>query len=224
MHARALCLCLAVTLVFADTTVGAQTTGGAPRPLDPLTSTERAVADSVARADARLRPLLAARGAELVQVTFVAGKPRDEKSRDPDAIPIRQAAVQYFLRSANTGVTALVDLATRSVADVARQPGRDVPLGLAEVDRAARLVLADPRVQRLFNGTMPPFRSERSADGPDTSATRVDAIRIVAPKGDPCFERRCVAIFFRVNDRYVNLGRVVVDLLRDSVIMRGGVR
>jgi hypothetical protein len=198
-----------------------------PRPLDPLTARERHLADSVARANPRMRELLGAGVALLVDVGFVAGKPRVD-SKDPDAVGTRQAAVQYFVRERNIGVTALVDLSKGGVLDVTRVRGADVPLSADEVTRAARLALADDRVRKLFDGRMPAFRLEREKgetfDTPDTAATRIDGIRLQGPKGDKCFERRCVAIFFRVDNSYVQLGRVVVDLLSDTVMVREGAR
>jgi hypothetical protein len=198
-----------------------------PRPLDPLTARERLLADSVARANPRIRELLGTGSVLLIDVGFVAGKPRAD-TRDPDAAGARQAAVQYFVRDRNFGVTALVDLSKGSVLDVRRVRGSDVPLSSEEVTRAARLALADERVRKLFDGRLPAFRVERDKgqtfDTPDTAATRIDGIRLQAPKGDKCYMRRCVALFFRVDNSYVQLGRVVVDLLNDTVMVRGGAR
>ncbi len=216
-------LATATTTFLFVATLAAQTPDR-PRPLDPLTPRERTLADSVARADPRLRELLGIGSALLVDVAFVAGKPRRER-RDGEADISRQASVQYFVRTRNAGVTALVDLAQERVLDVARVRGADVPLGEEEVARAARLAIADARVRRLFDGRIPEFRIGRATgEAVDTAATRIDGIRLLGPKGDRCAIRRCVAIFFRVNNTYVHLGRVVVDLLSDSVIVRQGAR
>ena len=216
---------VAVSLI-AVSTITAQPPDS-PRPLDPLTARERRLADSVARTDPRLRDLLGKSAPLLVDVGFVAGKPRND-SKDPEAVGTRQAAVQYFVRERNIGVTALIDLAKGSVLDVTRVRGADVPLGAEEVTRAARLALADDRVKKLFDGRIPEFRLERekgqTPDAPDTAATRIDGIRLQGPKGDQCFQRRCVALFFRVDNNYVQLGRVVVDLLNDTVMVREGAR
>lgn len=212
----------AATTLVAVATLSAQPPD-TPRPLDPLTARERRLADSVARTDPRLRDLFGTAAPLLVDVGFVAGKPRN--ARDIDAVGSRQAAVQYFVRARNVGVTALVDLAQGTVLDVARVRGTDVPLADAEVTRAARLALADDRVRRLFDGRLPAFRIGRDpGEAIDTAATRIDGIRLMGPKGDKCFERRCVALFFRVDNTYVQLGRVVVDLLTDAVMIRQGAR
>ncbi len=211
------------TLLLAAT-LTAQPVIERPRPLDPLTPRERVLADSVARADPRLRELIGRDAPVLVDVSFIAGKPRRE-NRDGDAEVSRQAAVQYFVRARNTGVTALVDLATAKVLDVTRARGADVPLSEEEVARAARIAIADERVRKLFDGRLPEFRLQRAAGEPtDTAATRIDGIRLLGPPGDRCANRRCVALFFRVNNSYVHLGRVVVDLLNDSVMVKDGAR
>jgi hypothetical protein len=214
--------CAAATLLLAAT-LSAQPPDK-PRPLDPLTPRERVLADSVARSDPRLRDLIGREAPVLVDVGFIAGKPR-RAIGDGDAEVARQAAVQYFLRARNTGVTALVDLATAKVLDVTRVRGADVPLAEEEVTRAARLALADERVRKLFDGRMPEFRLQRAAgEATDTASTRIDGIRLMGPPGDRCAIRRCVALFFRVDNSYVQLGRVVVDLLNDSVMVKEGAR
>jgi hypothetical protein len=205
-------LLVAVALSCGASFLPAQT----PLPLDPLTPGERAIADTVARSDARVREALRAGTAQLIHIEFIAVKPAEGQE---DLPPRRHAEVLFFLPRANVGLSVLVDLERRQVAEVVRSPGESVPISAAEVDRAVRLALADPGVVRLFGGTLPGFRP--AGVGRDTSATRVEAIRTLGSgPADPCYRRRCVVLFFRVDNRYVNLNRVLVDLVGNRVILR----
>ena len=190
----------------------------APLPLDPLTPPERAVAESVARGDRRVREALGAE-AQLVSIQFVAPKAADAQLDVPAR---RHAEVLFFLPPSNAGLAVLVDLEGRQVVDLVRAPGESVPLSGEEVERAVRLALADRRVVQLFDGVLPGFRPERLPPGiRDTSHTRVEAIRTLATgPGDPCYRRRCVVLFFRVENRFMHLNRVVVDLLSNRVFVR----
>jgi hypothetical protein len=71
---------------------------------------------------------------------------------------------------------------------------------------------------------MPAFRV---ATGPATLAgadsARIEGLRTIgATPADPCYRRRCVVLFFRVGNRYVQMNRVVVDLTRQRVLIQGG--
>jgi hypothetical protein len=192
----------------------------APLPLDPLTERERTMAESIARADSRVRELLASGRPQLISIDFIAAKTPGDGSPDVDVPVHRHAEVLFHLSDRNVGVSVLVDLERRQVVDVARGPGDAVPISSAEVERAARLALADARVVSLFAGRLPAFHFERRPDRPDTAATRIDAIRTLGARGDPCFGRRCVVLFFRVDNQYLHMNRILVDLLSDRVIVR----
>jgi hypothetical protein len=196
----------------------------APLPLDPLTAQERALADTIARSDPRVRELLQSGQAELAHIEFVAMKSGADTSAGVDVPLRRHAQVIFLLGRTNEGLAILVDLERRTVVEVARSPGESVPLSLAEVERAARLTVAHPGVARLFGDRLPPFRIEGLREGRDTASTRIEAIRTTGPPGDTCYRRRCVVVFFRVNNRYVHVNRVLVDLLSNRVILREAVR
>jgi hypothetical protein len=214
----------ALITVFLLSPVMARAQG--PLPLDPLTNQERVIADSVVRADARVREMVGGGRTRPIHLDFISVKPRaGEVSRD--GLPAsRHAEVLIYNYDRNQGILALVDITARRVVDVARIPGQSVPINADEVAVAARMALTDPRVARLFGDQMPAFRV---ATGPSTLADqdspRIEGIRIVggAPN-DPCTLHRCIALFFRVNNRYVQLNRVVVDLTAQQVMIREAVR
>ena len=195
-----------------------------PLPLDPLTPGERALTDTIVRADARVREFLAGGPSRQINVDFIAVKtPRDSAMRDE--VPSRRTAEALLYRyDTNQGILVLVDIGRRAVTDIARVPGESVGINSDEVAQAARLALADRRVVRLFGDRMPAFKV---ASGPATLAEsdqpRIEGLRTIgATPEDPCYRRRCVVLFFRINNRYVQMNRVVVDLISQRVIIREG--
>jgi Cu2+-containing amine oxidase len=197
-----------------------------PLPLDPLTPQERALADTIVRSDARVREFLAGGPSRLINIDFIAVKtPRDAATRDE--MPSRRTAEGLLYRyDTNQGIRVLVDIERRAVTDMARVPGESVPINSDEVAQAAKIALADPRVIQLFGARMPQFRV---ATGPATLAEsdqpRIEGLRTIGviPE-DPCYRRRCVVLFFRVNNRYVQMNRVFVELISQRVIIREGER
>lgn len=210
---------LAAALSLATVMVQAQ---GEPLPLDPLTPRERAVADTIARADPRVRDFLGQESSRLINVDFIATKGGADTTRQPGVPPRRSAEALYYRADRDEGLRALVDLAGRRVTDIATVPGPSVPLSRDEIADAARLALADPRVKRLFDGRVDAFRvATEPATRAGADSARIEGLRAVAmTPGDPCYRRRCVVLFFRVGNRYVQMNRVVVDVTRQQVIVR----
>jgi hypothetical protein len=197
-----------------------------PLPLDPLTPAERAVADSVVRVDPRLREFMSAGPSRVIGIDFIAAK--DERGADARSdLPTRRTAEALLYRyDLDQGLSALIDLERRGVIQTARIPGESVPINKDEVAAAAKLALADPRVARLFGDRMPPFRV---ATGPatleETNQPRIEGLRTVgATRDDPCYRGRCVVLFFRVNNQYVQVNRVTVDLRSRRVLIQEGER
>ena len=196
-----------------------------PLPLDPLTAQERALTDTIVRSDARVREFLAGGPNRLINIDFIAVKtPRESATRDEVPPSRRTAEAVLYRYDTNQGILVLVDIGRRVVTDIARVPGESVPINNDEVAQAAKLALADRRVIQLFGGRMPAFRV---ATGPATEAEtdqpRIEGLRTIgATPEDPCYRRRCVVLFFRVNNRYVQMNRVFVDLISQRVIIREG--
>ena len=209
--------CLVALGVF----IVAATTNAQPLPLDPLTPEEREVATSVAQADVKVRELLGGGRTRRIYTDFIAVKREGVRGDEPSG---RYADVLFYRYDRDIGVRALVNLIARSVIDVVRVNGQSVPINNEEVEEAARIALADPRVLRLFGGTIPPFRvATRPATREDAESARIEGLRLLGSSADdPCFRHRCILLFFRVNNRYVNVNRVVVDMTSQSVQIRGG--
>lgn len=197
-----------------------------PLPLDPLTPGELARADSIVRSDARVREFLAGGRSRLIGIEFIAVKlPRDPST--PDGVqPRRTADALLYRYDTNQGIRVLVDIGKRAVLDIARVPGESVPINRDEVVDAARIALADPRVVRLFGDRMPAFRVPTGAPTlEEADQPRIEGLRTVAAsRKDPCYRRRCVVLFFHVNNRYVQMNRVYVDLISERVFIDGGGR
>lgn len=213
-----------VVLVLVLSAAVAKAQPDRPLPLDPLTAGERALTDTIVRADAKVREFLAGGPSRQINVAFIAVKTPGDPAT-PDEVPSRRTAEALLYRyDTNQGILVLVDIGRRAVTGIARVPGEAVPINSDEVAQAARLALADRRVVRLFGDRMPAFKV---ATGPATLAEsdqpRIEGLRTIgATPEDPCYRRRCVVLFFRINNRYVQMNRVVVDLISQRVIIREG--
>jgi hypothetical protein len=214
---------LQASLLVATARLDAQV---APLPLDPLTPQERELAETIARAHPTVREFVGAGRSRQINVGFIAVKLAGEKDRQSDVPTRRHAEVLFYNYDRDQGLRALVDLTGRRVSDVVRVPGQSVSINGDEVALAARLALADPRVIRLFGDRMPPFRAAtRPAARNELQLPRIEGLRTVgSPRGDPCYRHRCVVMFFRVNNRYVHINRVTVDLTTQRVLVREGER
>jgi Cu2+-containing amine oxidase len=213
---------LVVTLVLTAVKAKAQ---DAPLPLDPLTARERLLADTIAQTDRRVRDFLRDGRTRLINVGFIAPKRAGET--DSQGVPTRRhAEVMFYNYDRNQGMMVLVDLKARTVSDIAQIPGRSVPINSDEVAIAARLALADQRVVRLFGDRMPQFRvATRPATRANADSARIEGLRTLgATAADPCYRHRCIVLFFRVNNSYVEMNRVVVDVTAQQVLIRGSER
>jgi hypothetical protein len=215
-----------VVVLLGLLATGANAQPDRPLPLDPLTPGELARADSIVRSDRRVREFLAGGRSRLIAIQFIAVKlPRDPAM--PDGVQQRRTADALLYRyDTNQGIQALVDIGKGAVMDIAPVPGESVPINKEEVAEAARIALADPRVVRLFGDRMPAFRVQT---GPptleDAGQPRIEGLRTVgATPNDPCYRRRCVVLFFHVNNHYVQMNRVYVELMSQRVFINGGGR
>lgn len=195
-----------------------------PLPLDPLTAQERDLATRLVREDARVREALGPGRTRLVYVDFIAVKSAADSNSPGEQPPRRRADALFYRYDKDIGVRALVDLERRTVVDVVRVGGDSVPINVEEVEEAARLATADPRVARLVGERLSRFRvATRSASLDDLRADRIEGLRTLgASPQDPCYRHRCVVLFFRSNNRYEFMNRVVVDLTSQKVQVREG--
>jgi hypothetical protein len=210
---------LYTTLFLAALRLDAQ---GAPLPLDPLTSQERELGGTIARANPTVREFVGAGRSRQINVDFIGVKTAGETDAQSDIPSRRHAEALFYNYDRDQGLRVLVDLTGQRVLDVVRVPGRSVPINRDEVALAARLALANARVVRLFSDRMPAFRvATRPAARAELQLPRVEGLRIVeGRRSDPCYRHRCVMLFFRVANRYVQMNRVTVDLTTQRVLVR----
>jgi hypothetical protein len=213
----------AILLLAAATGLKAQ---NAPLPLDPLTPQERELAATIARANPTVREFLGAGRSRQINVGFIAVKLAGESDPQSDIPSRRQAEVLLYNYDREQGLRVLVDLAARKVSDVVRVPGQSVPINSDEVALAAGLAVADQRVISLFGDRMPAFRvATHPAARDELQLPRIEGLRIVeGRRSDPCYRHRCIMLFFRVDNRYVQMNRVTVDLTTQKVLVREGGR
>jgi len=196
-------------------------------PLDPLTPAERKVAEDVSRADSRVKELLGAGRNRLVYVDFIAIKPADA-STAPDSptkpLPIgRHAEVTFYRYDDDSGVRAIVDLQKRAVVQAARIESAEVPLNAEDLSEALALALKNDAVVSLLGADAKTFRVGDGARGV-RPRNIVRGLRVVATSDrDPCWQRRCVQLFFRRGDVYLT-DSVVVDLTQQQVRIERGQR
>jgi hypothetical protein len=197
--------------------------GEKTQPLDPLTPAEQKLAGSLAEGDRRVQAAVG-RTSRRIYIEYIAVKPADTPpSRDvPDTG--RNAEVLYLRYDTNVAVRVLVDLTAKRVVDVVTSPGRSAPINLDEVEEAARLALADARVTRLLGERASSFRVARApATAEAREENRIEGLRTLgATPEDPCYEHRCIELFFREGGRYTHMHEVVVDLSARRVMLRGG--
>jgi hypothetical protein len=198
-------------------------------PLDPLTPAEREMAASLSDADARVREAIGGESRR-IYTEFIAVKslpvqtpPRVTGETPPAG---RFAEVLYIRYDTNIGVLALVDLTAKRVVDVQRTSGQSVPVNSEEVDLAARLALADARVARLLGPQAASFRvAHAPALGAELKTNRIEGLRSLGTTpADPCYQHRCIVLFFRQENRYIHLNEVTVDLTTKKVIVSGGAK
>ena len=216
-----------LALAFVDL-ARVQAQEGRTLPLDPLTPQEQEAATRIAQDDARIKERLGSR-TQRIYTEFIAvkrGETLGAEAKAPAEEPPagRFADVLLIRYDTNVGVRVLVDLAAQRVADVVRVPGRSVPISTDEVELAARLALADARVQKRLGAQASRFHVARTpATTREAGENRIEGLHTLGTtRADPCHEHRCIVLFFRQENRYIHLNQVVVDLTAQRVMLRGG--
>jgi hypothetical protein len=198
-----------------------------PQPLDPLTAAERKDAESVARADARVKELLGGGRTRLVYVDFIAVK-RSDAGDAPD-VPTkldvgRHAEVVFYRYDDDSGVRAVVDVLKKAVVQAERVDSAEVPLNTEELSESFALALKNDAVTSLLGADAKTFRVADVGAAAKGAAPRniIHGLRVVATSdADSCWRHRCVQLFFRRGDVYL-IDSVVVDLTaQQSRVERG---
>jgi len=216
---RLLVLAISAALALAlGTTATAQTRGE----LDPLTDTERQLAERIANEDVRVRELAGKERVRLVYVELANVKFGKESDSD-DAPAGRFAEVLQYRYDNDSGVLTLVDLQRRAVRDVERVEGSAVPLTREDLEDAVKLALDSGEVRALLGReasqyVVPP----PSAKENPPYAIRALLVHSHAEK-DPCFRHRCVHLFFQQRTAYLT-DSAIVDLTERRVSIQKGAR
>jgi hypothetical protein len=170
-----------------------------PQLLDPLTASEKAIAEKLARADDRAKDLLGA-DARLVSIELLAMK---DTGKDE---PVRHADLLFSRPDTNFGARAIVNLtATPSIVEFTRVDRRSVPTTDADIQEAWRIALADT--------------AYRTRLARDPGSLRQEALRIYTEDpNDPCFTGRCFYLIAKQGDFYVSTASVTVDLATKRIL------
>jgi len=172
------------------------------RPADPLTGSERALAEQIALGDQGLGRLLAGKRFRLMK-TSLAEVPRPSPA---GPLPARRAWVIMYNYTDDVTVLSLVDLRERAVVRVDErrlQPS----LHPEELEQAFRLAQRDGRARPILEGRQ----------------VLAEGLIVTDPTpGEPCFNSRCVELQFVVDGEPSSLV-VVVNLSTETVVrVRGG--
>ena len=169
------------------------------QPLDPLTATEKAVAEKLVRSDNRARELLGD-AATLVSIELLAMKGREKDEA------VRHADLLFSRPDTEFGARAIVRLTpTASILEFTRVDRKSVPMTARDVQEAWKIALADPAYRA---------RLKR-----DPGTLKPEALRMYTedPR-DPCYSGRCFYLIVRDGDYYVSSASVVVDLATKRIL------
>jgi len=196
-------------------------------PSDPLTPAENerlvTVAIDYAQSHERLsrtRAKFAVVGTEIVDY-------KPERATREGTTPEnagRYGSVLLYRYDTNEGIRVIVDLRKFSGVSIARVSPQSTPVGREEIERAARLALANASVVRLIGGNADQFRILEPGSPNETG---IEGLRVLGNgPNDRCSVNRCVDLFFRRDGGYIG-GRVTVNLTAGSVLVapvKGGQR
>jgi hypothetical protein len=169
------------------------------QPLDPLTATEKAVAEKLVRSDQRARELLGD-AATLVSIELLAMKGREKDEA------VRHADLLFSRPDTEFGARAIVRMTpTPSIVEFTRVDRKSVPMTARDVQEAWKIALADPAYRA---------RLKR-----DPGTLKPEALRMYTedPR-DPCYSGRCFYLIVRDGDYYVSSASVVVDLATKRIL------
>ena len=211
-------LALVIGAALASGAGFAQTRGE----LDPLSDSERRLAERIVTDDARVRELVGKERVRLVYVELANVKFGTEK--DPDeARAGRFAEVLQYRYDNDSGVRTLVDLDKHAVRDVERVEGSAVPLTREDLEEAVKLALDSSEVRTLLGREA----SQYVIPQPSAKKNPPYAIRALLvhsqSRKDPCFRRRCVHLFFQQRDAYLT-DSAIVELTERRVRIQKGER
>jgi hypothetical protein len=185
-------------------------------PLDPLTPEERAYAERVARADGRIKEILGETGVRLVSIEVAAIKP--ESLSDAERMA-RHVEVILFRPEDQVGVKVLVNLQQKSVVQVQKLNGAQVPLTADDLREAFELAQRHNEVEKMLGPSARSFQMQ--PPGARIAVPLENEVTGLRVRGkneeDPCTRHRCIELFFRRGSNYLSEQSVVVDLTEKKV-------
>jgi len=190
--------------------------------LDPLTPEEHAVAERIARNDAKVKQLLGEGAVRLVSITPVIIKRGDS----PEKIDVHQREVEVvlFRPQGEVGARVLVNLRQNNVANLQRLESGQVPFTVDDLNDAFQLALRDAEVERTLGPEAKSFRVQAETTEPGAAPLENEVtglpMRSSDPK-DPCYKHRCLQLLFRRGNDYLSLA-VSVDLTAKTVAVDRG--
>ncbi len=193
-----------------------------PLPFDPLTAEEKAAAERIALADARVRELLGTGRRRLVEIELLVTKPESEAPVTSAAPLGRNAAVVFFRFDGEFGVRAVVNISSQKVTDVSRLESAQVPLTADDLNEAFQLAVRNTEVTRTLGAAATHFQIETPTKTAAVTGERniVRGLRVQATEeSDPCWKHRCLQLLFRRGDFYLTEPTVIVDLTAQKVYL-----
>jgi hypothetical protein len=182
------------------------------RALDPLTPTEQALAERIARSDGRVKEILGDAGVRLVSVIPVLLKAEVPEKTN---VTQRQVEVVLFQPQRELGARVIVNLSQNGVVEVSRLASDQVRFTDDDLSDAFQMAMRDPEVLRVLGAAAQTFRLR---SGPPTTTAAAPAntvgglpVRSTDPN-DPCSKHRCLWLMFRRGNDYLSQPNVTVDL------------
>jgi len=194
-----LCVTLScVTLALGDT----PKPGVHPAPLDPLSEREKEAVQDIAKADPEIQRLLGSpQELRVCSIEFIV------PSLPEPGTPIkhqRVGRITLYNLTLNRGVAAIVDLVGKQVQEMQPLDQNHIPVAPDDIKQARGLLRTKPGLGVKLGGDLKEFEL-------DTRVLHTNA------EGDPCSRERCLAVYFRRDDRYVSSFYAIVNLAQSTV-------
>lgn len=190
------------------------------RSLDALNTDEKAVAERVARADARVKELLGEAGVRVVSVTPVLLKTESPEKTD---IAARLVEVILFHPEREVGARVILNLQQNRVESVNRLASSQVMMTNDDLADALQLALRDPEVVKILGAAAQSFRVAGAPAAPSATAVPQNVVEGLPVRSDetsdPCSRHRCLHLLFKRGNDYLVEPDVTVDLTAKHVMV-----
>jgi hypothetical protein len=189
----------------------------------PMSSDEKAAAESAVRSDPRIRAIVGTGQPRVITTETEPDKREAEeflagRSQKP---PTRRVIV--IVSNTHKAARVTVAMPQNQILAVQNVPPAQVPLVRDDAEEALALAKANPDVRRVVGETLE--RYTLLEPGSDERVPFAAQVLPIASRGrqDPCTVDRCLTLIFRTENGYLPLN-AEVDLTRRTVGVRGGGR